>query len=404
MKKITHAAAVIACLLTALAAAARSARAEAPLAVPADEKPFAAELAAVDADWQLTFRAGGQSRAMPAAELVRWGACREPARGPIVVLADGGLLVAEVLRADKETLTADSELFSVLKLPLESLCGVVFHPPAGRNDRDLLLDRVVQAAGESDRLVLDNGDELSGLVEAITGDAVNFRAEVGQLKIETQRIAAMIFNPALKQAIKRQPSQAWVGLADGSRLVAAQLLLDDSSLKITTAAGQTWKTAPQKLVFLQPLFGHATYLSDLKPESYRQVPFLDLPWPYHNDRNVSGGMLRCGGRLYLKGLGVHSAARLTYLLDQPYRRFEAELGIDDSTAGGGSVRFRVFVDDREKFTSETIRGGQPPVPISVDLSGGKRLELVVDYAEGADVLDHANWLDARLVKGEGIRD
>jgi hypothetical protein len=39
-----------------------------------------------------------------------------------------------------------------------------------------------------------------------------------------------------------------------------------------------------------------------------------------------------------------------------------------------------------------------PTPISVDLSGAKQLDLVVDYADRADVLDHADWLNARLIK------
>jgi hypothetical protein len=77
-------------------------------------------------------------------------------------------------------------------------------------------------------------------------------------------------------------------------------------------------------------------------------------------------------------------------------RFEALVGIDDSTAGGGSVIFRVLVDGQERFTSRTIRGGDAPMPVSVDLTGAKRLELIVDYADRADVLDHADWLDARL--------
>jgi len=387
--------AALLCLLLALTSAARSA-AETPLAVPADDKPFRAELVAADANWQLTFRSGGQPRVLPAGKLVQWGVCREPVREPMVVLADGGLLVADVTAGDKETLTADSELFSLLKLPLELLAGVVFHPPAGRHERDLFVDRIAQAGGQRDRLVLLNGDELIGLVESIGVDAMQFRAEVGPLKIETQRIAAVIFNPDLRQKPKQQGLQAWAGFPDGSRLLAAELLMSESTLQVT-AVGQTWKAKPQELVFLQPLGGRVTYLSDLKPEGYRQVPFLDLSWPYHTDRNVTGGLMRCGGRLYLKGLGVHSAARLTYLLDQPYRRFEAELGIDDS-AGGGSVRFRVLLDGREKFASETIRGGQSPVPISVDVSGGKRLDLLVDYADQADVLDHADWLNARLVR------
>jgi hypothetical protein len=39
----------------------------------------------------------------------------------------------------------------------------------------------------------------------------------------------------------------------------------------------------------------------------------------------------------------------------------------------------------------------PPRPIAVDITGGKRLDLVVDFADRADELDHADWLSARVV-------
>ena len=117
-------------------------------------------------------------------------------------------------------------------------------------------------------------------------------------------------------------------------------------------------------------------------------------------RNVLGRRLRASGRMHLKGLGVHSQARLTYLLNEPFDRFEAALALDDATQGGGSVRCHVLVDGRRQFSSEPVRGGRPPVPVRVDLAGAKRLELVVDFGERADVLDYADWLDARLVRGE----
>ena len=127
----------------------------------------------------------------------------------------------------------------------------------------------------------------------------------------------------------------------------------------------------------------AVFLSDIRPDEYRFLPYLDMNWPYRTDRNVTGGQLRCGGRLYMKGLGVHSAARLSYELDRPWRRFQAEIGIDDSTAGRGSVGFRVFVDGKLKYASLAVRGGMPPQSVSVDLAGAKQLDLVVDYGEAA---------------------
>jgi hypothetical protein len=314
------------------------------------------------------------------------------------VLADGGLLAADITGADKDNLTAESDLLGTLKLPLETLAGIVFHVPSGKQDRDKLLDRVARAGGDADHLLLDNGDDLAGLVETLESEKVRIKAEVGPVEVETKRTVALIFNPALRRKPAADGLRAWVGLGDGSRVLATRLAVAGSSAEITSALGPVWKTTPGDLVFVQPLGGRAVYLSDLKPAEYRHLPYLDLPWPYQRDRNVSGGWLRAGSRPFLKGLGVHSAARLSYDLDQPYQRFQAELAIDDSTGGSGSVGFRVFVDGKVKFASGPVRGGAAPVPLSVDVAGAKRLDLVVDYGERGDELDHADWLDARLVK------
>lgn len=372
--------------------------------MPADGQPFSGRLVAADDDWQLAFDCRGQRRTMPAAELVYWGVCPETAQGPILVMADGGLLVADVLAADKESLTADSLPLrsekppELLRLPLDALAGVVFDPPADRRRRDRLLDRVARANGGSDRVVLQNGDQLTGLVAAIENDVVKLQADLGPPEIPTEAVAALVFNPDLRRRGTDTGMRAWVGLRDGSRLLATRLRLNQKAARITTSVGHTWETSAGQVIFLQPLGGRVTYLSDLRPAGYRHVPYLDLSWPYRTDRNVSGGRLRCLGRLYLKGLGVHSAARLTYTLRESYQRFEAELGIDDSTQGRGSVRFRVFVDGRQEYASGPVRGGAPPVPVSIELTGAKRLDLIVDFAERADVLDHADWLSARLVQ------
>jgi len=371
--------------------------ADAPLAAPVEGRPFSGELISIDAKGQIVFQTAGQRRQLPLGDLAAWGACPEPKRTPILVLADGGLLAADVLSSDKEILLAESDLFGRMKIPWDRLAGVLFRLPPAPNDRDALFDRVARTEGESDRLLLDNGDELAGLLEKIEEDAAKLKTNIGVVDVELGRVTAIIFNPALRRKMSSDTARTWLGFGDGSRLLATVLRMDSSNLQISIL-GQTWTTAPKHLLFLQPVSGRAVYLSNLKPGEYRFVPYLDLTWPYRLDRNVTGTWLRAGGILYLKGIGLHSAARLAYNLDQPYKRFQAELAVDDSAAGGGSVRFRVFIDGQEKFTSVTIRGGVKLVPISIDLTGVKQLDLVVDYADRADVLDHADWLNARLIK------
>ena len=153
---------------------------------------------------------------------------------------------------------------------------------------------------------------------------------------------------------------------------------------------------------MQSLGGQFEYLSDIKTVDYRSVPYLSLEWPLARDRNVLRGPLLVGNKRYLKGLDMHSAGRLTFKFERAYRRFDAEIAIDDAAKGRGSVVFGVYVQRdsgwTEVFKSNTIRGGEVPQPVSVDLSGASGLTLTVDYADRGDELDYADWLDARLVR------
>src|SRR5262249_42040729 len=128
-------------------------------------------------------------------------------------------------------------------------------------------------------------------------------------------------------------------------------------------------------------------------------PFLDLSWPLRNDRNVSGGFLALRGSEYPRGLGVHSRSSVTYRLDGKYRRVHAVLGIADGTAGEGGGGFEVAVCWKRAFKSAAPTGPSArPLVDRLDVSGAKVLTLSVDYATQGDILDHADWCDALLIR------
>jgi hypothetical protein len=389
--------------LLACASAAPAVRAELPLGVPIDGGAFRGKLIAADSTGKLRFGNTDKPREILAADLVRWGTFVEPLAGAQIILADGGTIVADAVRIEAEQVHGRSKSLGSFALPLEFVAGMILQPPADRAALDAWTARIGAAGGQTDRLLLDNGDELTGSVVGLTEKGVPLESEAGKVDVGIDKVAAIIFNPTLVYKSRPSGPRAWVGFADGSRLTAIELTADAAGAKLKLAGGAELTVATDQIAALQPLGGKVVYLSDLKPISYRHVPFLQLEWPFHADRSVLGSRLRAEGKLFLKGLGMHSPSRITFELERPYRRFEAELAVDDDTTGRGSVVFRVLVDDgrgawSERAKSEIIRGGQAPVPISVDLSGARRVSLLVDYADRADELDHADWLDARLVR------
>ncbi len=366
-------------------------------------QPFSeATLIAAGADGTLRF-AGGEEKTLPASDLISWGAPVE-AEGSQVHFADGGVLVAGYAGLKEDRLGVFSTIFGDLDLPLTQLAVVVLRSPTDPWRRDAMLRRLLELGGDTDRLVLENGDELTGLLISGDGEKIQLESTLGAkakqaVDVPVESVAAIVFNPALRAKARAKTNGTWLGLSDGSLIQMEAWTLEGASLALTRTGGSSWKsTVPKAVRFVQPLGGQVQYLSDLTPEAYRHVPYLTREWPYQLDRTVSGARLRAGGRLYVKGVGMHSASRLTFALNREYSRFEAELAIDDETHGQGSVVVRVFADAEERYRSPIVRGGEAPVAISVDVSGAQRLSLVVDHADRGDQLDRADWLDARLIK------
>jgi hypothetical protein len=376
---------------------------ELPLAVPAQGEAFRAAFSGASKDGQLRFAVGGQPRMVPIADLLGWGQFVEPGPGSHVVLAGGGIVVADRVQIKGEQIGGLSPSFGEFALPLDVVAGVIVRPPTERAAGDKLLAKLLARGGRGDRLLLDNGDELAGTLTALDQAKAVVQTEAGSVDVPLDNLRAIQFDPTLVNQPPSDGLRIVVGCKDGSRVTAHEMASAGELVHLKLAAGVPLDVELASIVALQVLGGKADYLSDLKPASYRHIPYLRLEWPYRTDRGVTDALLRSGRRLYLKGLGMHSPSRITYELAQPYRRFDAEVAIDPDAGQRGSVDFRVFVDDgsgqwQERATSGVLRGGDAPKALSVDLAGAKRISLLVDFADRGDELDHANWLDARLVR------
>ena len=395
-------------VLTSLFAAALAravAGAELPLVVGVEGPTFRGALAGAEAGPQpsLRFTTAEGEHTLPLAELVTWGQFVESTAGVQILLAGGGILHADAVHTDEEQLHGVSATLGKFAVPLRLVAGIVYRVPLDRARADQLAARVLALAGQTDRVLLDNGDELSGTITAVEDATVRLTSDAGPVDLAVDKLSAVLFNPILVDKPKPAGLRVMVGLVDGGRVSAALIVSEQKAARIKLVGGGELVVPMTAIVALQTFGGRAVYLSDLQPSSYRHIPFLQLTWPYMTDGSVRGSRLRTAGGLTVKGLGMHSPSRITFDLDDVYRRFETLVAIDAEAGQRGSVVCRVFVDDgsgkwHERATTEVVRGGADPVPLSVDLAGAKRISLLVDYADHGDELDHVDWLNARLIR------
>ncbi len=397
--------------------------------VPVEGETFAGELVSIDADGYVTLRASAEAgspgaiRKLRLDELVRWGHPVDARPQTVVVLADGGRLVAAPawsggapVRLEGDTLVVLSGLLSEVRLPRGLVSGVVFAQQNQPRDRERLVEHVLGESREPspdpslggrgkerDAVLLTNGDRLEGKLAELGGGSLTLTTDAGAAKFPLSRVEAVVFGESRQPAAVNHASRFVVGLRDGSMIYASAVRADEKELAIELAGGLTLAGGNvADVVSLQSLNGRFEYLPDMGPADYRHVPYLSIAWPYQRDRNVLGEPLVVSGKRYLKGIGMHSAARLTYRLEEHYKRFDAAVAMDDSAGQRGSVTFGVYVlrdgEWQEGFQSGIVRGGEAPRGVSVDVSGAQGLTLTVDYADRGDELDRADWLDARLVQ------
>jgi len=116
---------------------------------------------------------------------------------------------------------------------------------------------------------------------------------------------------------------------------------------------------------------------------------------------VAGHPLSIAGRKYADGVGTHARSEFRLGLGGKGRQFVAQVGVDDSAGGRGSVEFLVLGDGRVLWASGLMTGGQAAKPAAVDLEGVKTLELRVTDGDDGESDDHADWADARIEMKDG---
>lgn len=441
--RLTLRAVVAACLINVV----RIAGAAPQEVVPVTGTPFNGELVSIDDAGRATFRlsvakdSASGTRVLALDQLVRWGNPRAVKPQPVVVLADGGLLVAAAdwsggvaVRLVGGDVVLMSDEWGEVRLARKLVSGIVFSLQSRPDDRERMIDSLDARASQlpspapsaaignaaddaksdstngksanADSVQLTNGDQLTGKLTELDRGSLTINSLVGDMKLPVSRVE--VIRLAGEQhaggAVEKAPAARMiVGTREGSMIYANAMRANEKGVEIDMACGVKLKgDALDEIVAIQSLTGPIVYLSDLDGANYRSVPYLSLAWPYRRNRNVLGHPIDVRGERYWKGIGMHSAARLTYPLDRPYTRFESAVAVDDSAEGRGSVTFAVYVERdgkwSEAFNSGVVRGGDAPLPVSVDLRSAKGLTLTVDFADHGDELDHAVWLDPRLVR------
>jgi hypothetical protein len=322
---------------------------------------------------------------------------------PQLLLVNGDRLGLQPTSIDAESLVGQWVRFPAwpeVAVPLETVRGALLLPPRNPLERCQMIVRLRDQRETQDIFYLSNGDRLPGQLERFGKNTFEVTVAAGKINVPAASVRGFGMNPELISFPAAKGSQALLSLSDGSQLTVGDVkFADKKGLSCRAVFGAELHFPPEHLVSLQFQGGRIVFLSELEPQEYVSTPYLARTWPLRRNQNAIGGPLRLGGKEYARGLGLHSQSLVTYGLNKKYAAFQATIGIDAVTEGRGSVIFRVLADGKPVFTSEVVRGKTPAIAVGpIPMKDVSQLTLAVDFADQGDILDHADWCDALLIK------
>ncbi|MFE1291619.1 sigma-70 family RNA polymerase sigma factor [Streptomyces sp. NPDC058751] len=100
---------------------------------------------------------------------------------------------------------------------------------------------------------------------------------------------------------------------------------------------------------------------------------------------------------YAYGVTVHGRSSVTVDLNRDCGSYDALVGVDDLMLGLGAVRFAVYADGSRLWRSPLVAGGDPAVPVHVDLTGRRTVRLVVEPHSPFDSTALGDWAESKFL-------
>ncbi len=339
------------------------------------------------------------------------GAKRAPAAGASgeVELVDRSRLVITGYEASSKSASLTLVGGVKIDLPRAAVRWVRFHNPAEQDDKLAKQWEDITAGKQAaDVLIVRKQgalDYLEGVMHEIETDSVKFELDKEIIPVKRTKVEGFIYYKAAGDELADPLGEATD--VNGSKLAVRSLTLAGNSLKLETPAGLKIDWPLESLSLIDFSGGKLAFLSDLEPSAVKSSVFFSPKeevrsladfYSLSRDIGLERNPLKLDGKVYRKGIALHSQTSVEYRLPSKFRRLQAVVGIDDNVReGGGDVQVRINGDGRALWQGR-FRGTEPAVPLDLDITGVKRLEIAVDFGGDLDVADHLDLCDAKVLK------
>ena len=324
-----------------------------------------------------------------------------------IELTDGSRLLAAAYTATKGTAAVVLTSGQHLSIPTRSIRTVRLRDHSDTPEIARQWHEIVSEKPTGDVIVIRRPaslDQLEGILHDVTKETVEFEFEGEVIDVGRAKLDGFIYyHPATNERANRM---CQVTDTSGCQWNAKTIHMAGQQIEVVTVTGIEVSLPAAAIEKIDFSSGNTVWLSDLEPESLEWRPYIGSRLPpsrlarlFHprGGAREPAAALMLDGTEYAKGLCIQSRTEVVYRLSDDFRQFHAIVGIDDRVRTAGNVELVISGDGKVLF-SKTITGNDPAFPLDLDLTGVRRLKILVDYGRQGDFADYLDLCDARLTK------
>ena len=255
-------------------------------------------------------------------------------------------------------------------------------------------------AMDKDVALMKNGDSLEGVFMGIANDKVQMQGDAGDSAVDLSAVARLSLGGAVPARGVPELSVR-VTFVSGSVLTSKTLNWTVNDIVLSDPAGQERKCPAGQIFSLEVLGGRVVWLTDLDPAKDEQVSTFGTKWPTAVNKSVMGGLLKMSKITYERGLGVHTKSVLTYALQGStggFTTLSLRCGVDDSASPYGEANLSIVLDGKVIWEAKGMKAGQVSEALSLDIKGGRTLELRAETAKRMDVEGRVDWVNVAVIR------
>jgi len=330
-----------------------------------------------------------------------------------LALADGSFVPVNSFQQEGSRIEARSARLGSFKLRTDQVDSVRLYPPGSKQDNEW--QAIIDQEHAEDVIVIRKSENrllfLEGIIDSVAEETLEFEFEGELTPVPAEKLEGWIYSHRL--ATDQPGSNCTLTTVHGARLNVANLQATSGTIQVRLPTGPEFSIRWSEVREIRFAAENQLFLSDLEPIAIEIRPrvgggklqsnLLRLMYQPQFDQSLHGKPLSLtmeSGRRptsFPKGLALHSQTRVTFRLPDRFDRLAGWAGIDPNVGSLGSVQLSILINDNVYF-DQTIEGGQPAIPLEVDLGGATRLTILADYADDSDVGDYLNLCDLKVTK------